>query len=95
MRKVLLGLGLLAAVALTIPRQADAHVSVSIGFPGFGFFVSGPPVLYAPPVAYAPPVYAPPVYYAPYYRPRVVYAPPCFHDRGWHRGWYKHDRDDD
>jgi len=96
MRKALLGLGMLAAVALIVPRAADAHVSVGIGLPGFGFFVG-------------PPAYAPPVYYAPraYYPPRVVYAPRYGydrdygydqgygHDRGCHRGWYKHDRDDD
>jgi hypothetical protein len=44
MKKALLGLGALAAVALLAPRAADAHVSVSVGLPGF---VLGGPV-YAP-----------------------------------------------
>jgi hypothetical protein len=92
MRKALLGLGLLAMVAVAVPRRADAHVSVAIGLPGFGFFLGAPPVVYAPPVAYAAPVYAPPAYYAPCYRcgPPVAYAPAYFHDNGRHRGWYKH-----
>ena len=98
MRKALFGLGLLAMVAVAVPRRADAHVSVAIGLPGLGFFLGAPavpyapPVVYAPPVAYAAPVYAPPVYYAPYYgyRPPVAYAPVYFHDNGRHRGWYKH-----
>ena len=46
--------------------------------------------MYVPP----PPVYyAPPVYYRSY--PRVVYERPYFHDRECHRGWHKHDWDDD
>jgi hypothetical protein len=76
-------------VALTTPRPADAHVSVSIGVPGFGVYVEGPPV-YVPP----PPVcYAPPVYYRSYYERPVYGRPYCDHER--HRGWYKHDDEDD
>ena len=91
MRKALLGLGILAAVAVMAPRPADAHVSISFGLPGF-VFEAGPPVVYGPPV-YAPRYYAP----YPYYRSRVFYGPRYGYDRGYHRGngWYgryRHDR---
>ena len=91
MRKLLLGLALLATIALAAPRSADAYVSVSIGVPGFGLYVAGPPVYVPPP----PPVYyAPPVYYRGYY-PRPVYGRPYWHDRGRHRGWHTRGWDDD
>ena len=85
MNKLLLGLGILGAIALTRPATADAHFSLSIGLPGFGVFVHEP---FPPPVVYAPPAYYPPppaYYYG--YRP----APVFFHGRyrhGSHRGWY-------
>ena len=107
MRKMLVGFAVLVAVALGVARPAEAHVSIAIGLPGFGFFLGSPylsppvvyappPVVYGPPIAYAPPVvYGPPaVYYRPpvYYRRPVYYAPRYYgHDHGWHRGWYKHD----
>ena len=82
---VLAALGLLGAVALVRPAPADAHVSFSIGIPGFGVFVNAPP---PPPVVYAPPAYyyPPPVAY--YYRPAPVFYGRWGH--GWHRGWYGH-----
>jgi len=85
MKKIVVALGLLAAVALFRPAPAAAHVAVSIGVPGFGLFVGAPPVAYSPPpVYYAPPVVYPagPYYYPTYYRPW----------RSWpaHRGWYGH-----
>jgi hypothetical protein len=94
MRKLLIALGLLAAVAFTTPRPAEAGVSVSIGLPGFGIYVPGPPIVYAPPppVYYAPPAYyAPPVYYRPHYRPyygRPVYGRPYYGGYRGHRGRY-------
>ena len=87
MRKVLVGLCMLAAVALMAPRPADARVSISVGLPGV--------VVEAPfygPRFYAPPVYAP-RYYAPYYRPRVYYRPHYGYDRGCYRGGRRYDRD--
>ena len=83
MKKIVVALGLLAAVALFRPAPAAAHVAVSIGVPGFGLFIGAPPVAYAPPpVYYAPPVVYPagPYYYPTYYRPW----------RSWpaHRSWY-------
>jgi hypothetical protein len=90
MKKMLLALGLLGAVALARPAPADAHVSFSIGLPGFGLFVNAPP---PPPVVYAPPAYygPPPAYY---YRPAPVFYGgwgPGRH-RGWHghRGWHRY-----
>ena len=75
MRKLLIALGVLAAVILVRPAPASAHFSLSIGLPGFGFFVSDPvppPVVYAPPVYYP---YAPPVVYRSYgYRPVYGYG---------------------
>lgn len=90
MRNLLLGLGLAVAVPLVAPRGADAHVSVAVGLPGLGVLVGGPPVVYASP---PPGYYAPPVYYRSY--PRVVYGQPYSHDRGCHRGWHKHDWDEE
>ena len=77
MLKALIGLMMVAAVGLITPRPAAAHVSVSIGLPGFGLFIGGPPLAYAPPfVAYGPSVaYAPPIAYAPtFYAPPVVFG---------------------
>jgi hypothetical protein len=89
MKKLLLVLGLLGAVALARPAPARADFSLSIGLPGFGFFIAEPtppPVYYAPPVYYR---YRPPVaYYRP--GPRYYYQPPRHRGRGRHYGWYKH-----
>ena len=88
MRKILIGLGLVAVLAFVTPRPAEAYVSVSIGVPGFSFYLPGPPVVYAPPVYYAPPYYAPPVYYRPYYRPyygRPAYGRPYYGGYGRYR----------
>jgi hypothetical protein len=94
MKKVVLALGLLAAVALAVPGRAEAHFSLAIGLPGFGFFFGAPtpPVVYAPPpVVYAAPapVYAAPV---PFYPPAVVYAAPSVRFAYGHpyyrHGWY-------
>ena len=89
MRKFLIGLALLMAVAVATPRAADAYVSVSIGLPGFGFYIPAPPVLYAPaPVVYAPPAYyAPPVYYRSYYPRPVYYGRPYY--GGYRYGRYR------
>jgi hypothetical protein len=95
MRKILIGLALLMVVAVATPRAADAYVSVSIGLPGFGFYIPAPPVVYAPapPVVYAPPAYyAPPVYYRSYYPRPVYYGRPYYgggyrYGRGGYRGW--------
>jgi hypothetical protein len=93
MKKLLLALVVVGALALTIPARADAHVSVGIALPGFGLFVNAPP---PPPVVYAPPAvtyYGPAYYYPPYYRPAPVVYPYWrgrwggYHHRGWHRGW--------
>jgi hypothetical protein len=89
MKKLLLALVVLGAVALTAPGRADAHVSIGIGLPGFGLFLGAPP---PPPVVYAPPVVG---YYGPsyYYRPGPVVYPYWrgrwggYHRHGWHRGW--------
>jgi len=84
MRKFLIGLALLMAVAVATPRAADAYVSVSIGLPGFGFYVS-PPVVYAPPAYYAPPVY-----YRSYYPRPVYYGRPYY--GGGYGGGYRYGR---
>lgn len=87
MRKTLLGLGLVAILALAAPRAADAGVSISIGLPGVhigaGFH---PPVVYGPAYAYGPPVYY--RHYAPrvYYRGHYHHAG-CHHPR---RRYYRH-----
>ena len=75
MKKVLLALGVLAAVAMVAPSPARADFSLSIGLPGFGLFIQDP--LPPPPVYFAPP------YPRPYYRaPRPYYYP-----RYYHRGY--------
>ncbi len=92
MRKVMLVALLLGTLSGVFrPTPAAAHVSVSIGLPGFHLFVGrpfGPPVVYAPPVYYAPPVVyrpSPPAAYYPWY--------PCHRSGGWNgwhrRGWYR------
>jgi hypothetical protein len=87
MKKILLALGLLGAVALARPAPAAAHVSFSLGLPGFGLFINQPPVVYAPPPVY----YGPPVVYrgGPYYYPSYYY-PSHRPWRSWprHRSWY-------
>ena len=95
MKKVVLALGFVAALALATPSPAHAHFSLGIALPGFGLFVHEPcprPFVYAPPVYYRPPVV--------YYQPAPVVYPYGYarygryrHDNGWHRGWYKHHRD--
>ena len=69
MRRMLLGLLVLAAVALVAPHRAEAF---GPHFYGPGFY--GPryygPHVYAPPF-YVPPVYVPPVGPPVYYRPHV------------------------
>ena len=84
MRKFLIGLALLMAVAVATPRAADAYVSVSIGLPGFGFYIPAPPVVFAPPAYYAPPVY-----YGSYYPRPVYYGRPYYggYRYGRYRGW--------
>jgi hypothetical protein len=95
MKKALLALGLLGAVALARPAPADAQFSLSIGLPGFGLFVAPPFV--APPVAYAPaPVYyPPPAFYPPpvafYYRSAPVFVHGGY-AYGRRVGWYRHGR---
>ena len=86
MKKLLLVLGLLGAVALARPMPARADFSLSIGLPGFGFFIAdpGPPAYYAPPVYYRRP---PVAYYRPY--PRYY---PSYRHRGRHYGYYRHHR---
>jgi len=85
MRKVILAVGLLAAVSLAAPAPARAHFSIAIGLPGFAFFAPVPP---PPPVVYAPPVYYyPPAYYPP--APVVYYGRP-YRGHGHHYGWWKH-----
>jgi hypothetical protein len=87
MKKILLALGLLGAVALARPEPAAAHVSFSLGLPGFGLFINepGPPVVYAPPPVYYG--YGPP---AVAYRPGPYYYPAYRSWRSWprHRDWY-------
>jgi hypothetical protein len=91
MKKSLLALALLSAVALAMPARAHADFAFSLGLPGFGLFINDPG---PPPVAYAPPVYyGPPAYYRPYYRPYYgAYAGypgrgrPCGR-YGRYRGW--------
>ncbi len=98
LKRILVVLGLVAAIAMAVPRSASAGVdfSVGIGVPG---------------VVVAPPVYAPAYPYYPYYGPRVYYAPPpvyygpsyyygyggpywggghYYHRGGWHRGGWHH-----
>ena len=76
MKKLLLVLGLLGAVALARPTPARADFSLSIGLPGFGFFVADPD---RPPVAY----------YRP--GPRYYYPSRCHRGRHYgyyrHRGY--------
>ena len=93
MRKLLIGLGALAAVVLVRPAPAAADFSLSIGLPGFGFFVSDP--VPPPVVAYGPPAYYPyypPVAYRSYYPYR--YRPSCHaryygrhYGHRWRGGW--------
>jgi hypothetical protein len=90
MKKMLLGLTVLALVALTAPAPAAARVF--LGVPGFGLF-AGPPVV-------APPYYGPPAYYGPppyyygapygyYGRPYAYYGRPYYRPyRGFYRGPY-------
>ena len=92
MKKVVLALGLFAAVALAAPAPAHASFSFGIALPGFGLSVHEPcgrPYAYAPaPGYYQPPaVYYPPapIVYPSWYAPRGGYR----HDHGWHRGWYR------
>ncbi len=54
MKKLLLAAVALGAVTLARPAPADAHFSLAIGLPGFGFFVQEP---LPPPVVYTAPVY--------------------------------------
>ena len=94
MKKVVLALGFVAALALATPAPAHANFSLGIALPGFGLFVHepcrrpayAPPVYYQPPTVYYPPA---PIVYPSWYGPRGGYR----HDNGWHRGWYKHHRD--
>ncbi len=95
MKKALVVLGVVTALAFVRPVPADAHFSLGIGLPGFGLFVNEPcprPFVYAPPVYYRPPV----VYYQP---APVVYSYPYRvrfrHDHGWHRCWYEDHRNRD
>ena len=99
MKKILLALGLLGAVALARPAPAAAHVSFSLGLPGFGLFINepGPPVVYAPPpVYYGPPavVYGGGPYYYPAYRPWRAWPShrSWSYGRGYGRGYgrYRH-----
>jgi hypothetical protein len=99
MKKTVLALAVLGAVAVAAPDPAAARASVFLGLPGFSLF-PGPPAYYAPPTYYAPPAYyaPPPVYYAPppfvgrpyapaYYR-RPYYRPYWGPRRGrWPRHW--------
>jgi len=89
MKKVVLALGFVAALALGTPAPAHAYFSLGIGLPGFGLSVNAPcprPLAYAPyyqpPAVYYPPA---PIVYPSWYAPRVRYR----HDHGWHRGWYR------
>jgi len=87
MKKALLALGLLGAVALA-PATASAEFSLAI--PGLRLQIGPTWPGYAPPPAvYVPP----PVYYAP---PPVVYAPRYgygygwgYRGRGWNRGYHR------
>ena len=74
MKRTLVALAALVAVALITPSPAKAGVSVAIGLPGFGLYVGAPyyPAYPAYP-AYAPAYVPSPVYVAPYYRPYPVY----------------------
>jgi hypothetical protein len=80
MRRTLMGMAVLAGVVLllTVPRVADARVSLWFGYPGVSIY-SGPPVVPVPPVAVVPPYYYG-TYYAP---PPLVVAPPY-----WRRPYY-------
>ena len=42
MKKVVLALGFVAALALATPAPAHAYFSLGIGLPGFGLFVNEP-----------------------------------------------------
>jgi hypothetical protein len=95
MRKLLIALGMLGVVVLMRPAPAAADFSLSIGLPGFGFFIHDP---FPPPVvSYGPPAYypyAPPVVYRSYpvYRP-YRYRPGCrrgYYGRGYHGRGYRH-----
>ena len=102
MKKWILALGTCAALS-ALPGSAFAH-GYDAGDATLGGLVGGVvggligaggvPVYVAPaPVVVAP---ARPVIVEPYYAPRPVvierYGLPPRHDRGLHRGWYKHGR---
>jgi hypothetical protein len=102
MKKWLAALGTCAALS-ALPVGAFAH-GYDAGDAALGGFVGGVvggligaggvPVYVAPaPIVVAP---ARPVIVEPYYPPTPVvierYGPPPRHDRGLHRGWYKHGR---
>jgi len=100
MKKWLAALGTCAALS-ALPTGACAHGYDAAALGGFvggvvgGLIGSGgAPVYVAPtPVVVAP---ARPVVVERYYAPSpVVVGRPVYYrggDRGWHRGWYKHDR---
>jgi hypothetical protein len=90
MRKMLIALGLFAALMVATPRVASAHVGISIGLPGFGLAIGlpTPPIFFAPPVVYGPTYYAPAygTYYGGYYG-RPYYG--GYYGRGYYgRGYY-------
>jgi hypothetical protein len=103
MRKMLIALGLFAALMVATPRTASAHVGISIGLPGFGLAIGvpTPPVFVAPPVVYGPTYYAPayyPTYYGGYrgyyggyygrgYYGRGYYGRPAYYGSSYHRRW--------
>jgi len=101
MRKMLIALGLFAALMVATPRTASAHVGISIGLPGFGLAIGlpTPPIFFAPPVVYGPTYYgaAYPTYYGGgyygggyygggYYR-RSYYGRRAYY--GGHRSYYR------
>lgn len=97
MRTLIVALGLAGVLALATPRPAAADFALSIGLPGFGFYVADP---IPSPVVYAPPVYARSYHPRPYYRPvyRSYHRGHGYHrghSWGHHRGWRGHHDCDD
>lgn len=92
MKRTLALLGLLLGFTVgSAAAQTSVRLSVGFGDPYLsGFVVVGSPSYYDYP-AYVHPVYV---------RERRLWVVRRYefdrwnHDRGWHRGWYKRDRDD-
>ncbi len=90
MKRTLTLLGLLVALTTgAAAAQTSVRLSVGFGDPYLsGYVVVGTPTYY--PYYFEHPIYIP---------QRRIFVVPRYefdrwsHDRGWHRGWYKRDRD--